>query len=264
MGIIFLLLATSFSSYAQEENKEDKGKLNLAVDFSNRHVWRGQMSLDQECIKPTIEYVNKNFTIGAWGLYATDSSYDEIDLYIGYKIGNLSFMAYDFYMRPFSDKNKSLFDYSKEAGIHMLDFTATYSFDGNFPLSIMAAASWAANESNYSYKPTTDAADDKTLALGELDAVSMYLELSYPMQVGSTKVKYVLGMAPGKSRHARWFDEQGRKHYSEGAFYLTNIGLHLADQIQITDKFALPISGGLTFNPHQEKLLLQFNITLSN
>jgi len=252
---LVLLTVLSMSSFAQKEVKDSK--LNLSVEYSNRHVWRGQISVDNECIKPGIEYSKSNFTIGAWGLYSTDSSYDEIDLYIGYKIGNFSFMAYDFYMRAAADKTKNFFDYSKEAGIHMFDFTAAYKISNDFPLTIMASAIWAANETNY--KNFTDKGD-----YGELSALSTYLELTYPTKLGHTDIKYVLGGAPGKSRHSRWFDENGRKHYSNGLFYVVNMGINVAHKIKITDQFSLPISAVLTFNPHQEKMFLQFNISLSN
>lgn len=249
MGILVLFLASSLTSFAQEV----QSKLNLGAEFSNIHVWRGQISVDSECIKPSIEYNKSNFTIGAWGLYTTDNSYAEIDLYLAYKMGNWSFMAYDFYM---PSKAKRFFDYSKESNIHMFDFTATYKISDKFPLSAMLAATYSKKENNMN--------KEEIAKMGELSALSTYLELSYPTKLGNTDIKYLLAVAPGNSRYSRYFDEEGNKHYSDGAIYLTNIGLDIAHKIKITDTFSLPISAVLTFNPHQEKMYLQFNISLSN
>lgn len=260
LSVTIFIIALSMNSFAQSEDikkNESKSKVNLSVDFSNIHTWRGQMSVDRECIKPCVEYNNNNFTIGAWGLYATDNSYEEVDLYIGYKLGQFNFMFYDFYMRAAGDKNKNFFDYSKEAGIHMFDFTVAYTISKNLPLTIMGSATWAANEA--SFRNFTNEGP-----YGELDEFSTYIELSYPTELGNTNIKYILGGAPGKSRHARWFDENGRKHYSDGIFYVVNMGVNISHKIKITDNFSLPISAGLTFNPHQEKMFLQFNISLSN
>jgi hypothetical protein len=223
------------------------------------------MSLDVECIKPSIQFTKSNFTIGAWGLFSIDSSYDEVDIYVGYKVGKWNFMFYDFYMYPQGSENKSIFDYSKEAGLHMLDFTASYTVSKEFPLTIMGAAMWAAFESNYSYMPTAASEiKNNKMPIGELDALSTYLEFSYPSKIGKTNVSYILGMAPGGSRHSRWFDESGRKHYSDGLLYITNLGLSASHIIKVSDTFSLPISATLTFNPHQEVMFLQFNVSLSN
>ncbi|MGB5990118.1 MAG: hypothetical protein WBG43_10300 [Marinifilaceae bacterium] len=261
--VLFLLMTTSFHSHAQRNKTNKEIKLNLKLDLSNRHVWRGLLCVDQKCLKPTIEYVRKRFTAGAWSLFTTDNSVDEIDLYLVYKIKNWKFRFCDTYLLGISDKNKSFFDYGKNAGIHIFDFYTTYTLDGSLPLTILAAGSWAANEINYSYFPTKGN-DDTTKNIGELRTISWYLELNYPTHLGSTKINYILGMAPGKSKYSNWVNEDGRKHYSDGAFYLTNIGLNLSDKIKITDKFSIPISAELTFNPHQEKIYLQFNIGLNN
>lgn len=261
--VLLLLMTTSFHSHAQEINKHQETKFNLKLDISNRHVWRGMLCVDQKCLKPTIEYVNKRFTIGTWSLFTTDNSVDEIDLYLIYKIRNWKFRFCDTYLLGKSDKNKSFFDYGKNAGIHIFDFYTTYTLNNNFPLSILAAGSWSANEINYSYFPLKGN-DDKTKSIGELRAISWYLEFNYPTHIGSTKINYILGMAPGKSKYSNWINKDGRKHYSDGAFYLTNIELNLSDKVKITNKFAIPISAELTFNPHQEKMYLQLNIGLSN
>ena len=252
LGIIVLIIIAQLNSFSQ--NRESK--FNLNVDFSNRHTWRGGLTLGTACIKPSIEYNVNNFKIGAWGLYALDTSYDEVDIYIGYNIGNFSFMAYDFYMPSAGYKNSNFSDYSQKTGLHMFDFTASYTFSGEYPLTIMGAATY--------YKPEAYMSEESIAKQGELSKLSTYLELSYPTKIAGKNISWTLGMAPGKSRYSRLFLDNGDKLYSQNAFYIVNMGLNISDKIKITDKFSLPISAELTYNPHQDKLYLQVNISLNN
>jgi len=45
-------------------------------------------------------------------------------------------------------------------------------------------------------------------------------------------------------------------------FGIVNLGITLAKEIQITDKFSLPVSGSLITNPTAESIFIVFGISL--
>jgi len=250
-AIVILLLTLNFGAFSQEEN--ESSKINFSAEISNRHMWRGGQTADRISIKPNLEYLWNNFTFGAFGIYTFDNSYNEIDLYVGYKVGNFNFVLYDFYTP--NDMSPDFYDYTKSKNVHMLDFTASYTISEDLPLTIMAAGTWSEAEADYN-----NDANIKGMPTGSLDKISTYIELSYAAKYKDLDITYSLGGAPGHSRYSRTFDENGIKKYWDGAFYIVNMGMKIGKEIQLTDTFSFPLSAGLTFNPHQEKFFFQVNL----
>lgn len=107
------------------------------------------------------------------------------------------------------------FDYSTESGAHAFEINLGYEIKG---LSI--AANYILNEAGSAGSAGGD----------------MYFELGY----GFSYFSLFAGAGDG------W-------HTSDGEFNVCNFGISAAKDIEITDKFSLPVSGSLIWNPEKEQ-----------
>jgi len=122
--VVILLTTLQFGAFTQEQKSSS---LKWNIDIANRHVWRGGLTVNTACIKPSIEYNRSNFTAGAWSVYSVNNSYQEIDLYLGYSIGRFNVTVYDFYgysSEKFEKAEKEtstidLFDYNNKSKVHL-------------------------------------------------------------------------------------------------------------------------------------------------
>lgn len=230
--IAILLTALKFSAFAQD-NKTSSLKWN--VDVANRHIWRGGVTVDYACIKPSIEYNKNGFTAGAWSVYSLDNSYQEIDLYLGYSIGRFNITVYDFYC-PGKNFEGKLFDYNNTSGVHTWDVVAQYKISGDIPLTILGACKVAGNT------------DDN----GE-EIYSTYFELNYLSRIAGKNVIWTVGMSPGYTNYTEYDN-----------FNVVNLSMALKDNIKISDNFKIPVSAELTMNPDKERLYLTLGFSLGN
>lgn len=116
-----------------------------------------------------------------------------------------------------------LFETSKIEGSHALELNGGFS-KGGFSLS----ANYILNEAG----GIVSAGGDK------------YFQIGYSFQ----NVSLFAGAGDG------W-------HTSDGEFDLCNIGLGTSKNIQITDKFSIPVSGQVVFNPDRQKLFVVAGIS---
>lgn len=232
--VAILLTALHFGASAQEKKAST---LKWNVDFSNRHLFRGGLTVNTTCVKPSIVYKNSGITAGAWGAYATDGSYQEVDLYVGYTIGRFNLTVYDYYCPKSDNKTGDLFDYNNTSKVHTWDAVAQYKISGDIPLTIVASCYFAGN------------IDDKNEEI-----YSTYFELNYLSKIAGKNIIWTVGMSPGYTSYVKKGND----------FSVVNLGMTLKDKIKITDNFKLPVSAGLTMNPHQERLYLTIGFSLGN
>ena len=228
VGLVFII------TIAKSENLPSKTKINRSIDFVSKHLWRGYDSGSAPTIEPTLELQTGKFTIGAWGAYALDDSYQEVDICVQYNTPLFQFSLYDFYCPRENFEDSDFFDFDSENSVHLFDFVAKYKGSQKFPISIMGSL----------------------LFYGEMDKdengdqnYSTYFELGYSNFVGGKKFSYALGFSPFKGMY-------------DDKFNVVNLNLTMYDEIKLNDQFSLPIKGGLTVNPVTEKLFLTFVITL--
>jgi len=138
------------------------------------------------------------------------------------------------------------------------DLNMSYGFD--FGLSI--------GLTDY-YFPGTDYFDYST----ESGSHAFEINLGYEIKGFSFSANYIVNAAgsAGSAGNDLYFEAgYGFKyfslfagagdgwHTSDGEFMLCNIGISAEKEVKITDKFSLPLSGALIWNPERE----QFNIVL--
>lgn len=213
--LIIGLLTTTVNLNAQDE--ESSSPFSVGGDFVSSYLWRGTKFGTGPAIQPYVELGLGNFAIGGWGSYCfTTNEAAEADLYLSYGFDfGLSIGMTDYYF-PGSD----YFDYSTESGSHAFEINLGYEIEG-FSL----AANYFLNE-----------AGGAGTAGGD-----MYFEAGYSF--GS--FGFVLGAGNG------WHTMEADPDESD--FNVCNIGVTASTELQVTDSFALPVSGALILNPDTEQ-----------
>lgn len=221
-------------SAVEADNLPGKTKVNSSIDLVSRHLWRGFNSGTAPTIEPTLELQTGRFTVGAWGAYSFDESYQEIDLYLQYNTPLFQFSLYDFYCPAPDFENSKFFDFDSNESVHLFDLVAKYKGCAKFPVSIMGSV----------------------LFYGEMDRdenndqrYSSYLELGYSNLISGRKFSWALGFTPFDGMY-------------DDKINLVNASVTMYDELKLSDSFSLPVRGGLTLNPVSERLFLTFAITL--
>jgi len=207
-----------------------QGFFNTGVDIVSSYVWRGvAQGSNEPNIQPSASYTICGLSIGAWGSGNLSGSLKEFDIYATYALSSKISVTLTDYNWIFS---KGYFDYA-DGTDHIYEATLAYNGDESLPIS----ASWN----------TMFAGADKN-ADGD-NAYSTYVELGYPI---SSNAKIFCG--------ASLFDSPSV--YGTSGFDVTNIGLKVTKNIEISDKFSLPVYGIAGFNPSANDAFLVVGITL--
>lgn len=229
ISLLLIIIAISgLQSFAQ-----DGGKFDLGADIYSRYVWRGTDFGNSPAIQPWASYSNSGFTVGAWSSYSTNSnSMQEADLFVSYDIKEaLTLTVTDYFFPNGLSAGNNYFDYSEDSTGHV--FEGTVSFNGleNLPLTFMAAMNFYGTDSDN----------------------SMYFELGYG---GTHKdIEYNLFVGAGTGHYYLY----GK---NDDDFGVVNLGVNLAKEISITDRFSLPVNGSLIFNPTAESIFVVFGFSL--
>ena len=232
-GIILLLLGCNLA-LAQEENQKSKVSVDYSVDFVSRYVWRGLLFNGNPNIQPTISLTAGGLTLGSWASFGTSQEYSEIDLFATYTIGNLSFTLYDYYNEYESNLDSvDYFNWDKKTTGHLVEGSVNWAGTESFPLSITLAS--------FFYGYDTDENGDQNY--------SAYLELGYPVKIGNYNFDLFAGGALNKGFY-----------YHEAN--IINVGFKTTKEIEITEKFKLPVSATFVVNPAKEDVFFVVGITL--
>jgi len=238
--LIFLMLMPGGS------NAQIETSFNTGVDLMSRYVWRGlNLGGSSPSIQPTLEYTIGNFTIGTWGAFSMSNglTVQETDLYLRYNIRDMFTLTMtDYFLTDELLDNNNFFEFDEDSTGHLLE--ASVSFDGTdkIPFTLMAAVNfWGA---------------DARKANGKKQ-YSTYIELGYNGSCKELEYNLFMGFTPTSPD----------KEPGESGFYgphpgIINLGITVAKEIQITDKFSLPVTTSFIVNPQAENVFLVFGISL--
>lgn len=209
-------------------------QVDFGADFVNRYVWRGIDFGKSSSIQPYIEFTSSGLTVGTWASYAISPVENstvsavgaaEHDLYLSYSFGNISVGLTDYYFPTGSE----FFDFDNGgAGAHYIEPHISFTGSQNFPITLYGAIN-AYNDPDH----------------------SIYLEASIPFSVGDTDMVLTVGGVPVESAY-----------YGTVKAGIININLSVSREIQITEKFSLPIFGGYILNPYAQQSYLIFGFGL--
>lgn len=237
-----LVLAIAISTlsftqvFAQEapvapETSSCETKVDVGLDINSSYVWRGLKFGNGAAFQPKIELTSGNFTLGAWGNINTNSGHDatedpeafESDLYVSYSTPvGLTLGVNDYYFGG----NYLGVNFNNMARTHSIEPTLEYVYAEN--LTFFGALMFMEG-------PTTD----------------FYCELSYDFDLFS----FAIGAGDGQYTTSPVWD-------NGGDFGICNITISKEKVIKISDKYSIPMKGGVTLNPTIERFYTYVGFSL--
>ncbi|MGX8690062.1 MAG: hypothetical protein ACSW76_05380 [Bacteroidaceae bacterium] len=205
---------------------------SISADVVSEYVWRGAKCGDA-AIQPTLAVSAAGVELSAWGSVGIANLFDtkELDLTLSYSIAGASVGVTDYWFSAGTEPYGRYFKYEEDATNHI--FEAFLSYDFGF-----ASITWCTNFAGNDYKADGDR------------AFSSYCELAAPFSLGGLDWTATLGFVPMET-----------PLYGTDGFAVTNIGLAAEKSLDITDRFSLPVSAGLTFNPSSEMAFFVLGIS---
>jgi len=268
LSILFALFFAAGNVFAQDEGDSP---FSAGVDLVSRYVWRGSnLGGSSPAIQPTVEFAfgseDHSFALGAWGSYSfsgTQTS-QEADLYLSYTLKDMfSLTVYDYFFPDETAGRNNYFNYNmdwasindgtKDQTGHLLEADLSFNGTDNIPVSVLFAINfWGADSRKYSEESGVMVAQDGIV-------MSKYLELGYSADVKGVALDVFAGLALDDPK-----EELGEPYgfYGQRSMGVVNLGLTVSKDIQITDKFALPVFGSVITNPEAENIFLVFGISL--
>ncbi len=212
--LVVILLAPIVKTFAQDH------ALSVSADLYSRYVWRGFDFGDSPSVQPSMAFSSDNFEIGVWGAFATNAhganpAYAETDLYASYSVPiNTGSLSLGVTDYFFPTPTTDYFNFTDN---HTFEANVGVTFAKSFPLSISGNINFAGSDYDN----------------------SMYFELDYPVSTATL----TFGFIPMKS-----------DYYGLSKAGVVNVGISDSKDIPITDKFSLPLTGSLSWNPYTKKI----------
>lgn len=210
---------------------------SLTTSVVSRYVWRGLALGNQPTIQPGIDYTNKGFSVGAWGAFANHPGNQEVDLYLGYTFKEKYSLLLTDYFFPNEMADYNYFNYDENSTGHLLELTLKYVGDKKFPVTVLFASNiWGADAKRINTDGTIKG-----------NQHSSYLELGYAFN----NIDFFIGTELTDPDETR-----GETGFYGNTVGVINLGVTKQKDIQITDKFSLPLVISLITNPQAEKIYM--------
>jgi len=228
-----MLFVIGISCMASSINAQEESKLTVtpSADIVSNYVWRGVYQTGA-AIQPSLTFGYGGFSLGAWGSTDFSTTAKEFDLSLGYQAGGFSIMATDYW---WAGEGAKYGDYSSN---HYLEGSVGYSFGEDCPLSI----TWS---TMLGFDGDKDASGDQQF--------STFVELGYDVNVDGVLFTPSIGVSPWTGMY--------HKAGTDG-FALCTVSLKASKEVEITDKFSLPIFGQVVIAPNQDNVFLVFGVSL--
>ncbi len=215
-----------FAEETAEVKEAKKVEFNVNADVVSSYVWRG-MYQSSFAVQPCIEMTAGNFTLGSWGSTSFQSEETrELDFYASFQAKAFSFGITDYFCTPSWSDHSYFADHS-----HVLEANLGWDFAeccDKFAMTISANINFL---------------NDKKIKDGEeKEEFSTYVELGYPVESKYVNWDFALGAC---------FNESA--FYGVDKFGIINIGVKASKDIEITDKFKLPVFAQMILNPREER-----------
>jgi hypothetical protein len=220
--------------FAATASAQEKVETTVSADFVNQYIWRGQ-DLGDVSLQPTLAIAYKGLSLTAWGSVGLSDKDDtkEFDLTLAYSKGRFNVGITDYW---FNNTDGRYFTYAAHTTAHVFEANVGYDFG-------VASLQWYTNFAGADYFKPTDGGR----------AYSSYVELNAPFKFAGADWNATIGAVPYKT---------GFYSDADGGFAVVNVGLKATKNINITEKFALPVFGAIMANPSNEKAYLVFGFTL--
>jgi len=251
VGALFL---TSFTHYCYSQ---EDSPVQFGVDLMSRYVWRGlDLGGESPSIQPALSWSfntkdeNHSFTLGAWGAYNFNTSFQEVDLYFNYTYKELlSFTFTDYYFPGLyndTDDASKYFNYNKNTTGHLFESIISFNGTEKFPFSFLFAMNLYGADSRH--------LNDDGSSVGIM--MSKYIEGGYNRAIKGVDFNAFVGLALDNPD-----EEKGEVGFYGDSAGVVNLGIKATKSVQITDSFELPMQVSLITNPQAEKIYIVFGIS---
>jgi hypothetical protein len=229
-----LLLSVPASMIKAQEERESKISVDLSADIVSRYVWRGINLSTSPAVQPSLSLNAGNLSFGTWASYSfSPELFQEVDLFLNYDTRYISFTLNDYY-NPV-DSLGSFGDYFNLGNTtrHSLEGMITLNGPESFPLSLSTAVMIGGNDKDESGN----------------NLYSTYIELNYSASLRETELTPFIGLTPA----AGYYGDQ---------FGIVNVGIQAIRNIEVSEKFKIPLTARFIINPQLEKVYFVIGITL--
>ncbi|MDR1203022.1 MAG: hypothetical protein LBL58_15525 [Tannerellaceae bacterium] len=220
--------------HAQESGKVEA---TLSGDLVSSYVWRGFKQAGAS-VQPSLSVGYKGWSLSGWA--STDiggNDHKEVDFSLGYSLGGLNIALTDYWWDG-EDANRYFSCPADGNTGHLFEAGVSYALPGSFPLSL----SW------------------NTFLLGEgnkkadgNNSFSTYVEVAYPFKIKEVDFTISAGFLPWES--AVYGPEMD-------GFKFTSIQIGASREMEINERFSLPIFASIIANPAVEDIHFVLGITL--
>ena len=226
--LFVLMLCIPMLAMAQE-----KGEVYGSVDLGYRYMWRGFSNGDAPVAMPTIGYSKGGFDVYAWGAFAFDDTYREINIGVSYSFSNFTLELVDyFYPWPGSD----FFNFSKHSTTHTIEAIATYE-PVAVPMHFTVGSIIFGDDKKWNGK----------------NAFSTYAEMGYTHEFNEkNSLSGVVGAALNKS----FYNDYGKD------FNLVNLTAAYTRVFSFWKFDEFPVTASYTYNPYLEKSYFNIMFTV--
>ncbi|MBN2639823.1 MAG: hypothetical protein JXR65_12140 [Bacteroidales bacterium] len=260
--VLFILLSANYS-VAQVNNENSKIKTDFSADLVSRYIWRGlQFGGRSPAIQPSVNFSYKNLSLGFWGSYSLGgvNSSQEFDISLSYSFSQEMFTATltDYYF-PDSEVNYNYFDYVDKTTGHVLEAMLSFNGTKQIPLTFLVAMNFYGADAR---KVNNDPQSPDFNQTGGIQ-YSNYFELGYQTKIsGDKELQFFGGFTLTNPKGPNL--QTG--YIGEGAFYgggsgIINLGCKISGNLNLTQKYSIPIYSSIITNPRDKKVYLVFGMT---
>lgn len=256
--VFSLLLLLADQAFTQETGKWS-ADFQIGADLMSRYIWRG-LNLGgagpsiQPALKLNVGHADHQFSIGAWGAYTFSATANqEVDLIASYTFkGMLTLMVTDYFFPDLNTgKRDQYFCYQQDSTGHVFEGAIMFNGTEKIPFTLMVATNFYGNDARKMKQLNDSTYVDNGLQY------STYIELGFKKRIKHFDFNAFVGgtiNSPNTDRH-----ETG--YYANTKAGFTNVGIKVAREIPVTEKYAIPVQASLITNPMQSKVYLVFGIS---
>lgn len=270
-NLILLALSLMLLSANTVCGQEMSSPWSAGADLASRYIWRGlNAGGSSPSIQPAIEYTfgseKHAFSVGTWGAFSTSGTQttQEVDIYISYTLNEkFSLILTDYFLPDETAARNNYFNFNtdwakinsgeKAQTGHVLEAALQFNGTEKFPVRVLFAMNiWGADARKYNEVGGVMTAEDKIV-------MSKYVELGYSTTLKNMNLEIFTGIALDNPNIKKG---EPTGYYRQESAGIINLGLTLSKEIQITERFSLPVFTSLILNPEAENIFMVFGISL--
>jgi len=263
MSVLFLIPSYSLLAEGHEViSKTSKSHIHLGADLVSRYIWRGlQLGGNAPNIQPFFTYQTGGFEAGVWGSFSLSgfNLSQEVDLHVSRSFAkNMFTVTLTDYFFPEEFGSYNYFKYGKNVTGHVFEGSLAFNGAKKFPLTVLVATNFfGADAARIENDPKSSDFNKKTGI-----QYSTYVELGYPFQVKNVEINTFIGFNATTPRKANIYTGyKGEPGYYGNSFGVINVGFTASKDIQVTNKYALPLMVSLVTNPQSGKIYFVLGIS---